>query len=582
LPAGGWPRRGWLAAGVQWAPALGSVAAATLVTLWLRKYLQPDPAAPLHVALYFCAILFSSWQGGVGPGILAALLSVAAIKYYCSPPFHTFTMAGSELPRFGTLLVTGLFISWLTGRQKRAEAALRQAQEELAQKVLTRTLELQEKTRQLENTNLALEQDLAGRKLMAASLQRLNRLYAFSSSVNEVIIRFHDPQELYKRACQVAVDQCGFVMAWVGLVEPGGDRLRLVAHAGPEEGYLSGLQVSVQPGPLGCGTAGRAYREDGVVCCNDVATDPHLQPWRDEALKRGYHSCASVPLKMAGEPLGVFMVYAGQPGFFGAEELQSLEALGDNLAFAIESHQTEQQRVRAEAAVRDSNRQLQSLAARLQSLQEEERTRIAREIHDELGQLLTGLKMGYRAMEQELERLGDPRLNPILEKAVSAAEITDVLAKSVQHIATELRPAMLDRLGLVMALTREAELFQQHTGIPCRFKAPEAEPPMPVEAATALYRICQEALTNVGRHAGATRVEIELQAPSGLLTLEIRDNGKGIPGANLSGNHSLGLLGMKERARQLGGEVAFNAGATGGTVVTVKIPNPQPQELPHA
>lgn len=232
-------------------------------------------------------------------------------------------------------------------------------------------------------------------------------------------------------------------------------------------------------------------------------------------------------------------------------------------------------RRQTENELRCSREQLRALAAQLQAVREEERTRVAREIHDELGQMLTALKMDLRYMEAELERFNDSRLNPILDKAVGATQLTDSLAKSVQRIAAELRPGILDRLGLVTALAYEAEQFQQRTGITCTLKTPTEEPALAIEAVTAVFRIFQEAMTNIARHADASIVEIELLFQPDQLTLEIRDNGKGIQPAELLGTYSLGVLGMKERARQLGGEVSFRPGATGGTVVALQIPHHQ-------
>lgn len=221
-----------------------------------------------------------------------------------------------------------------------------------------------------------------------------------------------------------------------------------------------------------------------------------------------------------------------------------------------------------------SREHLRALAARLQAVREEERTHVAREIHDELGQMLTALKMDLRGIERELEELNEPRLNPVLDKAVAATELTDALVKCVQRIAAELRPGILDRLGLVTALEHEAEQFQQRTKIVCRLTAPPQEPNLPFESSTAVFRIFQEALTNVARHARATEVHITLFLRPGLLVLEVRDNGRGIQAGDLLGPQSLGILGMKERARQLGGDVTFSAVPGGGTLVTLEIPGP--------
>jgi two-component system sensor histidine kinase UhpB len=221
-----------------------------------------------------------------------------------------------------------------------------------------------------------------------------------------------------------------------------------------------------------------------------------------------------------------------------------------------------------------SREQLRALAARLQAVREEERTHVAREIHDELGQMLTGLKMDLRGIESHLEEINDTRLNPVLDKAVAATELTDALVKSVQRIAAELRPGILDRLGMVSAIAHEADQFQQRTKIVCHLQLPPDEPELPFEASTAMFRIFQEAMTNVARHAHASEVSIALQFRRGFLTLEIRDNGRGIQAGDLLGPHSLGILGMKERARQLGGDVTFESLSGGGTAVKVEIPGP--------
>ena len=230
------------------------------------------------------------------------------------------------------------------------------------------------------------------------------------------------------------------------------------------------------------------------------------------------------------------------------------------------------ERQRAEEAVESSRHQLRALSARLQSLREEERTRIAREIHDELGQTLTALKMDLRWVEKRLPRESGSELNPVLDKVVEASELADATIASVQRISSELRPSVLEDLGLSAALRHEAQRFQERTGIPCKLSAPDMLSALSRQVATAVFRIFQEALTNVVRHAEAKEVQAQLSEEGGQLVLKITDNGKGIRSADLDDPKSLGLLGMKERAELLGGEVTFQPGAHGGTVVTLRIP----------
>ena len=230
-------------------------------------------------------------------------------------------------------------------------------------------------------------------------------------------------------------------------------------------------------------------------------------------------------------------------------------------------------RKQAEQMLRDSRERLRALTARLQSVREEEATRFAREIHDELGQTLTGLKMDLRRAERKLEGLeSSPAVNSLLDTLVSATELTDKITGSVQEIAANLRPEMLDKLGLSAALHCEARRFQERTGVLCEALLPETEPNLSTGVSTALFRIFQECLTNIARHARATKVEAELKLENGWATLRIQDNGRGITEAEIANPESLGLLGMKERAALLGGEIVFHRDSEGGTSVNVRIP----------
>jgi len=205
-------------------------------------------------------------------------------------------------------------------------------------------------------------------------------------------------------------------------------------------------------------------------------------------------------------------------------------------------------------------------------VREEEKARIARDLHDELGQLLTGLKMDLRWLEKHIGDLPDGQAGEgVLDRVVAASELADQTVASVQRIAAELRPGALDRLGLGPALRQEARRFQQRTGVTCDAEIDEAAPEPPAEVATALYRICQEAMTNVSRHAGASRVVVRLFADGGTLVLRVEDDGRGFDGAAL-GPEALGLLGMTERATALGGTVHFADREGGGTAVVARIP----------
>lgn len=216
---------------------------------------------------------------------------------------------------------------------------------------------------------------------------------------------------------------------------------------------------------------------------------------------------------------------------------------------------------------------LHALAGRLVLVREEERTRIAREVHDVLGQLLTGLTMDMAWLQKRLAKVGDAALrHTMTDKMGEIGQLTDSMIRTVQEISSELRPSVLDNLGLGPAIQFEAGRFQERAGIACEVSLPEPAPAMEPQRATGAFRILQEVLTNVARHAQATRVSIRLARCAGDLVLEVRDNGRGITPEQLADATSLGLLGMRERASQLGGRIAFAGEPGRGTTVTITVP----------
>ena len=240
---------------------------------------------------------------------------------------------------------------------------------------------------------------------------------------------------------------------------------------------------------------------------------------------------------------------------------------------AMNCFQDISERKHAEEALKHSHDKLRALTARLESLREDERMRISREIHDELGQKLTGLKMDLLRAERKLDGLeGSPAVNSLLDTLVNATELADSITSSVQEIAANLRPGVLDKLGLGTALQYEARRFQERTGILCKVHLPENEQNLSAQVSTTLFRIFQECLTNIARHARATKVEVVLNLENEWVTLRVDDNGRGITEAEITNSASLGLLGMKERTELLGGEILFQHDAQGGTVVIVRIP----------
>ena len=216
-----------------------------------------------------------------------------------------------------------------------------------------------------------------------------------------------------------------------------------------------------------------------------------------------------------------------------------------------------------------------ALALRLEVAREEERARVARELHDELGQVLTSLKLEFMWLVDELRR-SEPRPGiQVVNKLQSLIGLIELSIQSVRQISSELRPALLDHLGLKEAIQWEATKFEARTGIRCRVALELKHEPRDRTRQLALFRILQEALTNVARHAHAGAVRINLRERGRTLTLTVRDNGRGITKKELSSVESIGLLGMTERARLLGGRVTITGVAGRGTTVTVHVPTPR-------
>ena len=226
----------------------------------------------------------------------------------------------------------------------------------------------------------------------------------------------------------------------------------------------------------------------------------------------------------------------------------------------------------AEAELEKSLEEIRSLATHLQEVREEERKRIARELHDELGQSLAGLKFDLAWLESQFMLHDSATAGSFKKKTQMMSKLVDSTIQIGRKIATDLRPRVLDDLGLIAALRWQSRDFQTRTGITCNFMTTTEELSLDAGRATAAFRICQETLTNVLRHAQASTVTIRLQANDNHLYLDIQDNGRGITRQEITGSVSHGLLGMKERVLPYGGTLEIQGQAGKGTTIKVILP----------
>jgi two-component system sensor histidine kinase UhpB len=236
------------------------------------------------------------------------------------------------------------------------------------------------------------------------------------------------------------------------------------------------------------------------------------------------------------------------------------------------SHMDITDRKRSEEQLQRTLGELRTLSQRLDVVREEERTRIARELHDELGVRLTCLKLDLAWLQSLMVRESLPPRDKMAEKLHSMTAEVDATIASVQRLVVELRPGILDDLGLVAAIEWQCQDFERRSGTPCVCKASQEKIVLDGAHATAAFRICQEALTNVARHAKATSIRVLIEQINGELLLEIQDDGQGIRTEQLTDSASSGLLGMRERASSLGGHVGIDSWLGKGTTVTLRLP----------
>ncbi|HVV70036.1 MAG TPA: histidine kinase [Verrucomicrobiae bacterium] len=300
-----------------------------------------------------------------------------------------------------------------------------------------------------------------------------------------------------------------------------------------------------------------------------------------DALNLALERCPEIPFIFVtgtmGEEVAIETLKSGATDYVLKTRLSRLLPAVNR---ALREAEERAQHRRAEEQLRESHKQLRALSVYLQSVREEERTRIAREVHDELGQALTSCKLDLSWIASKLPR----GLKPLHEKTKALTAHIDSTIQMVRRISSELRPGVLDHLGLVAALEWQANEFQNRTGIKCDVRSNLHDSLLEQELSTTLFRIFQETLTNVIRHAGATRVTVELKQDDNRILLEVKDNGRGISQEEVSNGNSMGLLGMRERAALLGGVFQIGRLARGhGTRVSVSIPRERSRPIhePH-
>lgn len=400
--------------------------------------------------------------------------------------------------------------------------------------------------------------DISPQKEREAALQRANRALRLRAEVNRLITGAHDEQALVQGICRLAVELGGYRLAWIGWARDDAERrVEPLAAAGQGLAYLDTLKVTWADEPLGRGPTGTAIRTGQTQVVRDIASDPAFAPWRDAAVAHGFRASIAVPLRADGRTAGTLNLHTDATETFHADEVALLTDVGRDLAFGL-------------TALR-AREQVEALLVMQEESVEAERARVSQELHDELGQSLTGIKIDLGWLRDQLPReVMEGVLGTRLHDAIG---LVDSTVETVRRISGDLRPGVLDDLGLEAALRWLARDVGKRTGLAIQLDRLSEMPELAPPAATAIFRVVQEAFTNAARHAAGAHVVVRYGLDAGVLRVTVSDNGPGFDTKALRGpREALGLLGMQDRARRHGGAVEITSAPGAGTTVSLALP----------
>ncbi len=419
---------------------------------------------------------------------------------------------------------------------------------------------------------MGIIEDITERKRMAETLRQASRALKAITECHQALIRATDETELLHEVCRIIVEVGGYRMAWVGYAEADAHKsVRPVAQTGFDEGYVEQLNLTWADKERGRGPVGTAIRPGEPVVVRDTLTDRNFDPWREEARKRNFRSVLGLPL-IGAAPFGALCIYAAEPNAFDDEEINLLLGLANDLAYGIMALRGRAEQRRAEEALKESEQELRRLASQLLSIQEKERRRVARELHDELGQALTVLKINLVAIEDKLA----PDQQHLKANCEHMLSYIDTVIENVRRLSWDLSPSSLEDLGLSAALGYLVDETCRNHNMQSEVVMDEIDHLFTPEIQINIYRIFQESLTNVVKHARASLVSVNVAREDGKVSFMIRDNGRGFNVKQaMSGKvakKSLGLTAMNERALMARGSLQISSRKGRGTTIAFFIP----------
>ena len=491
----------------------------------------------LYVALVLVGLLAGNRRLILGGALLGTVLIIAG--FFLSP-------SGGELWKVLLNRFLSIFTLWMTYflclLQHRSEKKLSAAHLHLEERVKDRTIQLNE-------ANRLLKQETA--------FVQLHKDTAVASNENSNVTDTF--QYCLKRICK----HTGWPVGHLYLVD-NKTKSPLVSstiwHLDDLNQFETFREISEATAfDPGIGLPGRVMVSGKPAWIIDVTQDPNF-PRAKLANNLGVKAGFAFPILIREEVVGIMEFFSEEAAEPKIELLEIMAHIGAQLGRVIE-------RQRAEQEKDHSHQHLRNLYHRLEMIREEERTRIAREIHDELAQVLTALKLETSLLKKKLGSQA-----PALQKnAELILGLVDQTIPAVKELIHDLRPPILDDLGLQDTIAWQGKEFERRTGIQCDLDLNLTNSKIDSARSTTMFRIFQETLTNVARHAQASHVKVDLKDEANTLTLRVADNGIGIDSQHLKNGKSLGILGMRERARIWGGHVDFQSESQKGTTVVVQI-----------
>jgi len=497
---------------------------------------------------------------GVASGMLYVVLVILGLMARNRPFILYAAVLGSVLNAVGFLVspsggewgavvanrLLAVFTIWMTAVLclivLRAEESQRSDNDKLEEKIKDRTGRVQE-------TNELLNAEIAHSKLIKSIAVASNETRAIGETLRFCI----------RQVCEFAGWPLGHL--YLTAENPSEGLVPTPFWYVEEPGQFDTFQEITRETPLdaGVGLPGRVLVSGEPAWIIDVTKDanfPRAQLAQDIGIKAGF----AFPILIGRRVVGVMEFFSPKAVEPDQQVLDIMAQIGTQLGRVLERKQAHGESERTQD-------QLRKLYHRLEQVREEERTRTAREVHDHLGQVLTTIKLELSLLRNKLSHD-----NPVIQKAAEQLiEMSDDAIQSVKKISMDLRPPILDDLGIAEAIVWQVKEFTSRTGIKCKFEDELDDFELDQERATTLFRIFQETLTNIVRHAEATEVCVKLSHGDETVSLKVQDNGCGILPSQVASLRSLGLLGMRERAMAWGGNVLINGTPNSGTTVNINI-----------